>query len=158
MKNRFIFFLIFSLVVICLPAQVEKKQEAGAAEEIDLNPVSDQDYIYRPEGRRDPFWNLLMGKSVRGSREKIEGIAGLIIDEVELEGVIKERGKFKALLKGPDGQPYIVQIGDKLYDGEIVQITANSVSFRRVLTVAIGGEREKIIVKTINPEEEEKNQ
>jgi len=155
--NKLLLF-IFCLTSLFIVNGFTQQEQKTADVEVEMVPVSDQDYIYRPEGRRDPFWNLLMGKSIKGSREKIEGIGGLIIDEVELEGVIREKGKFKALLKGPDGQPYIVQVGDKLYDGEIVQITPGSVSFRRMLTVAIGGEREKIIVKSINPEEEEKKQ
>ena len=62
---------------------------------------------------------------------------------------------FKALLKGPDTRPYMVGIGDKVYDGEVVAMDRNSVSFKKSLTVALGGQKERIIIKTLNPEEEE---
>jgi Tfp pilus assembly protein PilP len=116
------------------------------------------EFVYNPEGRRDPFWNLLQGKSVKENREAIEGIAGLMIDELELEGIVFAQGSFKALLKGPDTRPYVVSIGDKVYDGEVVAMDKNSVSFKKSLTVALAGQKDRVIIKTLNPEEEETNQ
>jgi type IV pilus assembly protein PilP len=113
------------------------------------------EFVYNPEGRRDPFWNLLQGKSVKENREAIEGIAGLMIDELELEGIVFAQGAFKALLKGPDTRPYVVGIGDKVYDGEVVAMDKNSVSFKKSLTVALAGQKDRVIIKTLNPEEEE---
>ncbi|MBN2346076.1 MAG: hypothetical protein JXO51_06765, partial [Candidatus Aminicenantes bacterium] len=100
-------------------------------------------------------WNLLQGKSVKENREAIEGIAGLMIDELELEGIVFAQGVFKALLKGPDTRPYIVGIGDRVYDGEVVAMDRNSVSFKKSLTVALAGQKDRIIIKMLNPEEEE---
>jgi Tfp pilus assembly protein PilP len=116
------------------------------------------EFVYNPEGRRDPFWNLLQGKSVKENREAIEGIAGLMIDELELEGIVFAQGRYKALLKGPDTRPYVVGIGDKVYDGEVVAMDKNSVSFKKSLTVALAGQKERVIIKTLNPEEEEMNE
>ncbi|MCU0236566.1 MAG: hypothetical protein MUC72_05710 [Acidobacteria bacterium] len=125
------------------------------AEMISIQPG---EFVYNPEGRRDPFWNLLQGKSVKENREAIEGIAGLMIDELELEGIVFAQGSFKALLKGPDTRPYVVGIGDKVYDGEVVAMDKNSVSFKKSLTVALAGQRDRVIIKTLNPEEEEMNE
>ncbi len=135
-----------------------------AGQEIPTEPLADEqmeniimpgEFSYNPEGRRDPFWNLLQGKSVKENREAIEGIAGLMIDELDLEGIVYANGAFKALLKGPDTRPYMVGIGDKVYDGEVVAMSRNSVSFKKSLTVALGGQRDRIILKTLNPEEED---
>ena len=125
------------------------------AEMISIQPG---EFVYNPEGRRDPFWNLLQGKSVKENREAIEGIAGLMIDELELEGIVFAQGAFKALLKGPDTRPYVVGIGDKVYDGEVVAMDKNSVSFKKSLTVALAGQKDRVIIKTLNPEEEEMNE
>ena len=65
------------------------------------------------------------------------------------------RASFKALLKGPDTRPYVVGIGDKVYDGEVVAMDKNSVSFKKSLTVALAGQKDRVIIKTLNPEEEE---
>jgi Tfp pilus assembly protein PilP len=129
--------------------------EPGTDEGVEMMNVQPGEFVYNPEGRRDPFWNLLQGKSVKENREAIEGIAGLMIDELELEGIVFAQGVFKALLKGPDTRPYVVGIGDKVYDGEVVAMDKNSVSFKKSLTMALAGQKDRIIIKTLNPEEEE---
>ena len=151
-----IFFLLFLLIPFIvqaqsLPVDIPDTSDEETAE-ISVMPG---EFVYNPEGRRDPFWNLLQGKSVKENREAIEGIAGLMIDELELEGIVFAQGSFKALLKGPDTRPYIVSIGDKVYDGEVVAMDRNSVSFKKSLTLALAGQKERIMIKTLNPEEEE---
>ncbi len=125
-------------------------------DQIDPNLLMTGEFIYKPEGRRDPFWDLLRGLGASKGRPAIEGIGGLMIDELDLEGVIFSNGRFRALLRGPDSRPYVVTIGDKVYDGEITAIDRNSISFKKIMTVALGGQKEKLIIKTLNPEEEEK--
>jgi len=147
------FFVVIFLFSFFLAGQEIPKDKA--ADETAENSVMPGEFSYNPEGRRDPFWNLLQGKSVKENREAIEGIAGLMIDELELEGIVSAKGVFKALLKGPDTRPYMVGIGDKVYDGEVVAMDRNSVSFKKSLTVALGGQKDRIIIKTLNPEEEE---
>jgi hypothetical protein len=136
----------------------EDLPEPATDEGVELMNVQPGEFVYNPEGRRDPFWNLLQGKSVKENREAIEGIAGLMIDELELEGIVFAQGSFKALLKGPDTRPYVVGIGDKVYDGEVVAMDKNSVSFKKSLTVALAGQKDRVIIKTLNPEEEEMNE
>ena len=111
-------------------------------------------FIYKPRGRRDPFWNLLQGKSVKINRESREGIAGLLIEELDLTGILYKSGVFIAMFKGPDGRPYDVKIGDNVYDGEVIKIDYNTVVFKRLLTIALGGTRERIITVRLIPEEE----
>jgi Tfp pilus assembly protein PilP len=156
-----IFFLL--LIPLLASGQDSKPADPKTASDEEQQMPLDQsvpagEYIYRPEGRRDPFWNLLQGKTVRENRQSISGIAGLLIDELDLEGIMQVRGKYRALLKGPDSRGYIVSIGDKVYDGEVLAIDRNSISFKKSLTVAIGGQKERVIIKALNPEEEEKKQ
>ncbi len=116
------------------------------------------DFIYKPKGRRDPFWDLLQGKSVKVQREQREGIGGMLIEELELEGIIYKGGAHIALFKGPDGKPYDVKVGDSVYDGEVIKIDINSVVFKRLLTIALGGTKEKITIISLVPEEEASKQ
>jgi Tfp pilus assembly protein PilP len=125
-------------------------------DQIDPNLLISSEFIYKPEGRRDPFWDLLRGQGANKGRPAIDGIGGLMIDELDLEGIIFSSGRFRALLKGPDSRPYVVAVGDKVYDGEIVSIDKNSIAFKKIMTVALGGQKEKQIIKSLNPEEEEK--
>ncbi len=112
------------------------------------------EFVYDPMGRRDPFWNLLKRNSSRLKKKRKEGLEGLDIDQLELEGIVKVKGKYLALLKGPDGKPYKVKEGDNVYDGTIVRIGSHTVEFKKILTVALGGTKERIIIKRLNPEEE----
>jgi Tfp pilus assembly protein PilP len=151
------------VLILLLPLFIQGQEEpqrtpeTGSDENVEI-VAQPGEFVYNPEGRRDPFWNLLQGKSVKENREAIEGIAGLMIDELELEGIVFAQGTFKALLKGPDTRPYVVGIGDKVYDGEVVAMDKNSVSFKKSLTVALAGQKERVIIKTLNPEEEEMNE
>ncbi|MCP5050170.1 MAG: pilus assembly protein PilP [bacterium] len=142
--------------------QQEQKTQKETTEKTENTPeeeeIENSDFVYQPKGRRDPFWDLLKGKSVSIKREEKEGIAGLLIDELELEGILFKRGKYIALFKGPDGKPYDVRVGDNVYDGEIIKIDINTVVFKRILTIALGGTKEKIITKRLTPEEEASKQ
>jgi Tfp pilus assembly protein PilP len=161
MKYFIILFFILSFLVF--PQQAEKAdvQEQPEQEEI-ANQSEDEsrlqtqpgDFIYTPMGRRDPFWDLLQGRNIRGNREAIEGIPGLMIDELDLGGIIFSEGSYKAMVVGPDNMPYVIKVGDNVYDGEVIKIDNSTVTFRKILTVALGGKKERIIVKRISPEEE----
>jgi type IV pilus assembly protein PilP len=155
-KAVFVLILVFPFLILA-QENPPRPQEAAGDESVEI-VAQPGEFVYNPEGRRDPFWNLLQGKSVKENREAIEGIAGLMIDELELEGIVFAQGSFKALLKGPDTRPYVVGIGDKVYDGEVVAMDKNSVSFKKSLTVALAGQKDRVIIKTLNPEEEEINE
>jgi hypothetical protein len=161
--------LLFAhLFTMSVSAQEEQKKETAGQEDT-LAPETGEDaesqttsveegeagqFVYRPGGRRDPFWNLMLGKSVKVKREAREGIGGMLIDELVLEGILKTDEKYIALFKGPDGRPYDVKVGDSVYDGEVIKIDGNNVVFKRILTIALGGTKEKIITISLIPEEE----
>jgi Tfp pilus assembly protein PilP len=157
MKFLIFLILLFPLVGLGQEKPQPPPPDAGSEDAAEIAAMPGE-FVYNPEGRRDPFWNLLQGKSVKENREAIEGIAGLMIDELELEGIVFAQGSYKALLKGPDTRPYIVGIGDKVYDGEVIAMTRNSVTFKKSLSIALAGQKDRIIIKTLNPEEEETKQ
>ena len=136
----------------------DQTQQTGQNQTAEEGIASPDTFIYLPRGRRDPFWDLLgnakAGKDAKG-REAIPGIAGLMIDELELDGIIFISDKYFAAMKGPDSQPYLVTVGESVYDGEIVKIDSHSVVFKKILTIAIGGATERYITKRLNPEEEQ---
>jgi Tfp pilus assembly protein PilP len=88
-------------------------------------------YTYNPEGRRDPFVSLLFrGSDMRPTREnRAEGLPGLMINEITIRGIVRSRDGFVAMLAGPDNKTYIVHSSDKLLDGSVKAITADSVIF-----------------------------
>jgi len=88
-------------------------------------PAAPETYVYDPAGRRDPFVNLLgTGLEQRSTLRKGDGPAAMTAADISLNGILQSRGKFVALIKGPDNRTYIVHKGDKLLDGTITTITA----------------------------------
>lgn len=143
------------------PQETDKKEPESVETSVPVEPtlggtedeMTTGDFLYRPKGRRDPFWNLLQGKK-QPKREQREGIAGMLIEELELEGILYKGGTYIALFKGPDGNPYDIKVGDSVYDGEVIKIDSNTVVFKRLLTIALGGTKEKITILSLIPEEE----
>ena len=155
MKICLVTLVLLGLLVFAQDADKATEQEPEVKEDsFQAEEIQPDEFVYRPMGRRDPFWDLLKGKNVRGKREAREGIAGLMIDELELEAVVFADGKYRALLSGPDNEPYDVFVGTNVYDGVIVKIDIHSVVFKKILTIALGGSKEKLIVKRLNPDEE----
>jgi len=160
MKYLIVMLMLFAMVV---PAQQDTKateQEAKVTDDNTQTQLPPGEFIYQPQGRRDPFWDLSKGEKAKTAREELEGIAGLLIDELKLEGIVFARGKYQALLSGPSNAepPFNVTIGVNVYDGVIVKIDANSVVFKKILTMPLGGKKEKFETKWLNPEKEEGRQ
>lgn len=162
MKKIFLFILICGLIVGYSQENKAKKEEqpkpqqtpkAATADEELQQEIDPNIFTYKPMGRRDPFKSLLTG--AERPERKLEGVAGLTISELVLEGIVGYgKGKYKAYVRGPKNRPYSITVGDKVYDGEVAEITNNSVTFKQILTVVLGGTKERPIVKYLNPEEE----
>lgn len=85
-------------------------------------------YNYPAEGRRDPFVSLLnRGTEGRQAGKRAEGLAGLLVGEITLKGIMQSRGEYVALVQGPDNKTYPARPNDRLFDGRIKGITADAV-------------------------------
>jgi len=163
MKNLIIVFLLCSAFLF--PQQEKEvtenkaeKAKSPSSEDATATKLLPGEFEYNPMGRRDPFWDLLKRNTNKLKKKRKDGLAGLDIDQLELEGIIKNKSGFVALLKGPDGKPYLVKEGDSVYDGEIMKIGSHMVKFKKILTIALGGTKVKTIIKRLNPEEEDERQ
>jgi Tfp pilus assembly protein PilP len=88
-------------------------------------PPVPENYTYQPDGRRDPFLNLLgTGSEARALSRKGEGPSGLSVSDISVRGVMQSRGALIAMIQGPDNKTYIVHQGDKFLDGTIKSVTA----------------------------------
>jgi Tfp pilus assembly protein PilP len=167
MKKKFLVFCSLLLIMIASMVVAQEKKDdkkdtaqtkkttAQEEDEVVLDKAEAGEYVYRPRGRRDPFWDLLRGRDAEIRKRQKEGIAGLEIEQLELEGIVFKDGKYIALFKGPDNKfPYDVGVGQSVYDGEIIKIDANRVVFKQILTIALGGTKEKTVTKYLNPEKE----
>ena len=118
-----------------------------------------QGYTYDPQGRRDPFVSLLrrgsdVSRSPRGSRAN--GLAGLETSEVTLKGTIASDGTYVGILQGSDSKTYIVRAGDKLLDGTIRTISADSMVIAQQVTDPLSLEKQREVRKVLRQTEEAK--
>ena len=86
-------------------------------------------YAYNPENRRDPFVSLLRrGRDTirRPDGKPLAGLGSLMINEIAIKGVLQSRGDTIALVQGVDNKTYLVRVGDRLLDGSVKAITADT--------------------------------
>ena len=93
-------------------------------------PIIDPAYVYEPAGRRDPFISLVgRGESTAAPAVRPPGLSGLLIGEITVKGVVRDRQGFIAMVQAPDNKTYAVRVGDKLLDGSVKSITQEQVIF-----------------------------
>jgi Tfp pilus assembly protein PilP len=87
-------------------------------------------YSYDPQGRRDPFVSLLArGSDPRGAATRAAGLPGVLIAEASVKGIVGDRSGLIAMIQGTGTKTFIVRAGEKLMDGTVKAITADSVVF-----------------------------
>ena len=107
-------------------------------------------YSYDPQGRRDPFVSLLACGSDPGSAStRPAGLPGLLITEVAVKGIVRDRSGFIAMVQGPGTKTFIVHTGDKLMDGTIKAITADTVVFSQDVNDPLSMVKQKEVRKTV---------
>jgi Tfp pilus assembly protein PilP len=121
-------------------------------QEILEEPATGETYHYDPQGRRDPFRSLVgpAPKIQQGVRPP--GPPGFLIDEMKLQGVIKTKQGLVGMINGPDNKGYLLHVGDKVLDGEVIRITPSAVVFRQEVNDPTRIERYREVVKDLSPE------
>jgi Tfp pilus assembly protein PilP len=112
------------------PAAAGAKAPQGTPAPSQPLPTIDPAYVYEPSGRRDPFISLLgRGEDKRTPTVRPAGLSGLLIGEITVKGVVRDRTGFIAMLQAPDNKTYSVRVGDKLLDGTVKSINNEKVIF-----------------------------
>lgn len=111
-------------------------------------------YSYDPGNRRDPFKSLLIAPDrpeFRGPRP--EGIPGLLIDEIDLKGIYRTaRGYVAQVNAANQKKSYLLKEGDQLYDGDVVSISHNEVTFKQIVQDPTALKPFREVVKSLNPQ------
>jgi type IV pilus assembly protein PilP len=93
-------------------------------------PAPGPAFVYNPEGRRDPFLSLVTraaeARSRQGKQPAAGGVSGFLVSELMLKGVMQSRGENVALVAGPDAKTYLIRVNDRLLDGIVRAITADT--------------------------------
>ncbi len=112
-------------------------------------------YSYDSGGRRDPFVSLMArGVELPSVSERPDGLPGLSVNEVALRGVVLSGGSYLAVLEAPDNRTYIVRPDDRLFDGSIKEITAESVVFLEEVSDPLSLVTEREVRKGLRDAEE----
>ena len=123
-------------------------------QEILEEPSSPDSYHYDPQGRRDPFQSLIGPAPKLKEGQRPAGLAGFLIDEIKLQGIVKTREQgLVAMVNGPDNKGYLARVGQKVLDGEIIRMTPSTVVFRQEVNDPTRIERFREVVKDLSPEQ-----
>jgi Tfp pilus assembly protein PilP len=108
-------------------------------------------FTYDPSGRRDPFRSLIgRGADPHGTGVRPAGVAGLLINEVKLTGILGPRGgPFVAIIQGPDNKSYQLKAGQKLLDGSVKSITQDTVVFAQDVNDPLSLVKQREIRRTL---------
>jgi Tfp pilus assembly protein PilP len=133
--------------------QSEEPTMQQSLQEILEEPAAPDAYHYDPKGRRDPFQSLIGPAPTLQPGQRPAGPPGFLIDEIKLQGVVKTRQQgLVAMVTGPDNKGYLVKVGDKVLDGEVIRITPASIVFRQEVNDPTRIERFREVVKELSSE------
>jgi Tfp pilus assembly protein PilP len=140
------------------PAGAPAAQPAAKAIAADAkaDAVEAQGFTYNPEGRRDPFVSLLRRGVDSSQTTRVAGLSGLGTAEVSLRGVVLSQGGFVGIVQGVDSKTYIVRTGDKLSDGAVRAITADSMVILQQVNDPLSLEKVHEVRKVLRHTEEGK--
>jgi type IV pilus assembly protein PilP len=140
-------------VAATVAAQQPAPKPAAPAPALEAQPAAESApaYSYDPSGRRDPFVSLLArGSDTRSAGNRPPGVSGLLIGEVTVKGIVKDRTGFIAMIQGPDTRKtFIVRSGEKLMDGTVKAITADTVVFSQDVIDPLSLVKQKEIRKNV---------
>ena len=110
-------------------------------------------YSYQPEGRRDPFVSLLArGSDPASAANRPLGVPGLLINEVTVKGIVRDRSGFIAIIQGPDAaKTFIVRNGEHLMDGAVKSISVDTVVFAQDVNDPLSVVKQREVRKAVRP-------
>ncbi len=120
--------------------------------------LSGRGFTYDPAGRRDPFRSLVDALNAPSKGPRPRGIAGMLISEVDLVGIVQKGRGAIAFFNGSDNKGYFLKLGDTLYDGKIVRIDrkTGTVLFRQDVNDPRSIKPYRDVTKRLTPAEEDR--
>ena len=130
------------------PAQPGAKPDAASKAE----QPAPAPYSYDPLGRRDPFVSLIArGSDPKSPANRPAGLPGMLINDVSVKGIVQDRSGFIGMIQAPNTKTFTVRPGDKLLDGTVKAITADTVVFSQEVNDPLSMVKQKEVRKTIRP-------
>jgi len=131
--------------------------QAPAPAPAETGPTPPPNYIYIPDGRRDPFLSLVnrgveTGPGADRGASRPEGLPGLLVDELVVRGIVQTPRGFVAMVGSPTGKTYSVRPGDRLMDGSVREITAQVVTLLQDVNDPLSLEKQREVRKYLRGE------
>jgi Tfp pilus assembly protein PilP len=151
MEKKIILTLMACFLCLGSVPLIAQDVDQGTQQDLDVQ-IRPRGPTYNPEGRRDPFRDLLAGQDPR-DKDKTQGIQQLAIEDAVLIGIVKHKGKLTAVINDTQGYPYYIKTGDNFLDGFVLNVNDSQVIFRKTKERGIPLTNPKDIVKEIKLEE-----
>jgi Tfp pilus assembly protein PilP len=163
MQTISLLVIAFSVAATIASAQTPVPSSAGQgaatpAGPAESGPTPAEGYTYEPDGRRDPFLNLLGTGSnpETPTGKRSEGAAGLTVGEISVRGVLASRGSLIAMIEGADKKTYVVHAGDRFLDGTIRSITPQGLVIVQEVNDPLSLVKQREILKLLRSSESAK--
>lgn len=151
--------LILALMTAALDAQAPAARSAvtpASAPAAETAPAPPADFSYDSTGRRDPFVSLVnpAGETRGGGNPgtRPDGVAGILVDEVVVRGIVQSRGVWTAMVGAPNGRTYSVRPGDRLMDGNVRAISAQAVVMQQEVRDPLSLQKQREVRKYLRGE------
>lgn len=144
-----------------LTAVLHRYRPAASAVEAPADPAPPARpaaYPYRARGRRDPFRlprTLESAPPDAPAAVRPRGLKGQRVSELRLVGLVKAGGEFTALATGLQDRSFLLKKGDRLFDGQVLEILGDGVVFAQRVDGGAGRTRNVRVVKKLHPGPEE---
>lgn len=154
-------FAFVIIVLLVAPCAIDARQApaSGAPAQppaAESAPIPPAHYAYEAESRRDPFLSLVHAGTDRtktptkGTRP--DGLAGILVDEVAVRGILQSRGTWVAMIAAPNGRSYTIRAGDRLMDGSVRAITGQAVVLMQEVNDPLSLEKQREVRKQLRGE------
>jgi Tfp pilus assembly protein PilP len=150
MRINVLIALVLSASTAVAAAQQKPPTPPAATPPPQELPKIDPGYVYDPAGRRDPFVSLVgRGDESKPQVARPSGLAGILIGEVSVKGVLRDRGGYMAMVQGPDKKTHTVRVGDKLLDGSVKSINQDQVVFSQDVNDPLSLVKQREVAKPV---------
>ena len=119
------------------PAAVKEETRVAAVPKPGLN-------------KRDPFVSPLVKSGAGGGPVCETGKRCLMVDQIDLKGIVKSPNGFIAVVENSAKRAYFLRENDPVFNGSVVKITGDSVTFREQVTDKLGKQATREVVKKVN--------
>lgn len=137
-------------------ASADDEELGQSLEGIWEDSATQDEFRYDPQGRRDPFRSLIGPSPKIESGDRPPGTPGFLIDEMDLQGLVRTGKEWVAMVNGPDNSGYLLRTGEKVFDGEVIRINPDSIVFRQVVNDPLSVARYREVVKELTPQSQKR--